>query len=512
MAGEDHHVAITFGEEGLRLYVDGRTADGEIEFDQGMQLNTNSLILGASTVRRDGDRPNLRDALEGTIEAFDVYPSQLSPFEIAELVGVNLGGLETPTEIDGVLLGTDAGESLSGSNVNGSYGDDEIDGTSEDDVLDGGHGEDIIRGGEGDDLLISRSDAREPQIAQDYDPEDDDPYSEINPTTRTLYEEQPIAADDLLIGGPGADTFRFEVLINAKERFLFEHTHNNGHIHWHGVAGENNLVHDHWVDALGDEVIADFDRAEGDRIEVVGHTVDVYELVHLDSDDDGVLDASRLYVQSNQGNAGAHNRDQLGTITVYGDLVRWDDVLVDAGPAYGIVDTIGELTEALTPRVYSPVVTPGESRWLEADVDEAPLPPGAIFSVGQSVDFNGEKSDHIQIPHDEDFALAEGTYALAFSVDETDGRQTLLSKDHRNYQDGGHLTAWVNDDRVEVRYQSESKSETVRSAVGSVIAGEDHHVAITFGEEGLRLYVDGRTADGEIEFDQGMQLNTNSLI
>ncbi|MEM6470097.1 MAG: LamG-like jellyroll fold domain-containing protein [Planctomycetota bacterium] len=164
IAGEDHHVAITFGEEGLRLYVDGRTADGEIEFDQGMQLNTNSLILGASAVRRDGDRPNLRDALEGTIEAFDVYPSQLSPFEIADLVGVNLGGLETPAEIDGVLVGTDAGESLSGSNVNGSYGDDEIDGTSEDDVLDGGHGEDIIRGGEGDDLLISRSSPSPPRM------------------------------------------------------------------------------------------------------------------------------------------------------------------------------------------------------------------------------------------------------------------------------------------------------------------------------------------------------------
>ncbi|MEM6470987.1 MAG: LamG-like jellyroll fold domain-containing protein, partial [Planctomycetota bacterium] len=163
-------------------------------------------------------------------------------------------------------------------------------------------------------------------------------------------------------------------------------------------------------------------------------------------------------------------------------------------------------------RVYSPVVTPGESRWLEADVDEAPLPPGAIFSVGQSVDFNGEKSDHIQIPHDEDFELAEGTYALTFRVEDTRGRQTLLSKDHRGYQEGGHLTAWVNGDRVEARYQSDSKSETVRSGRGAVDAGEEHHLAISFGDDGLRLYLDGQLVDSEDDFDQGMQLNTNSLV
>ncbi|MEM9586179.1 MAG: LamG-like jellyroll fold domain-containing protein, partial [Planctomycetota bacterium] len=505
-AGEDHHVAVTFGTEGFRLYVDGRVADAEVDFTQGMTENDNSLVLGASTVRRDGDRMNLRDALEGTIENFEFYTQQLDAYEIAELAGVDLGAPNTPIEIDGVLTGTDAGEALTGTHVFAGYGDDTVDGTDGDDILDGGHGEDTLRGGPGADLLISRSDGREPVIAQDYD-QGDDPDNEINNPTRTLYPDQPIASDDLLIGGPGADTFRFEVLINAKERFLFKHTGDDGRIRWHRVAGENNDVHDHWVDRLGDEVIGDFSREEGDKIEIIGHTVDVYDITHYDSDNDGVLDASVIHIQSNQGNAGAHNKDKLGTVTVYGDLVREDDLLVDAAPAYGIVNGIGQLQEALAPRVSNPLVTDGQSRFLEQEVDEAPLPAGAAFSVGQPVSFNGDRDNHLQIPHSETFAQEAGTFALTFNVDDTDGRQTLFSKDHRNYQEGGHLTAWVKGDRVEVRFQSDSKSETIRSAVGSVTAGEDHHVAVTFGDNGFRLYVDGRVADADVDFDQGMTEN-----
>ena len=74
--------------------------------------------------------------------------------------------------IDGVLYGTDGDESLNAADhgvaqVDGGYGDDLIIGSDRNDVLNGGHGEGRLEGGAGDDLLISRSDGREPQIAQD---------------------------------------------------------------------------------------------------------------------------------------------------------------------------------------------------------------------------------------------------------------------------------------------------------------------------------------------------------
>ncbi|MES0813183.1 hypothetical protein ABLO27_27085, partial [Roseibium sp. SCPC15] len=99
------------------------------------------------------------------------------------------------------------------------------------------HGEDILNGGAGNDLLISQADGREGPVAHDPDRDEGDPYNELS--GGKLYPDQPIPADDVLTGGSGGDVFYFQTLINAKERFLEEHTQDDGTIRWHGVAGEN---------------------------------------------------------------------------------------------------------------------------------------------------------------------------------------------------------------------------------------------------------------------------------
>ncbi len=510
VAGQEHHVAVTFGEDGFRLFVDGLIADAEVDFTQGIAANNNPLVLGANAWTRNADKANLSDFFAGSIDGFTVYDHQLELNAVAELAGLDLTPLAEPTVIEGLLVGTEDGEQLNGSLVDGSYGNDGIVGTSGSDVLSGGHGQDVVFGAAGDDLLISRSDGREPVIAQDYSGED--PRDEVDPTTSTLYPYQPIASDDLLIGGSGADTFRFEILINAKERILFKHVNDDGTIDWKGVTGENNEVHDHWVERLGDEVIYDFNRAEGDTIQIAGHTVEVYKLTHHDTDDDGVLDASVLHLQSNQGNAGAHNKDQLGTITVYGDLVRQSDYTVHAHANLGIVDTIGELGEALAPRHSDPLVTDGQSRWLLPTVNEAPLPQNAIFATGQTLLFDAEEKEYVQVEHNETLALESGSIALSFTAEETQGRQTLFSKDHSGLQNGGHLTAQLHNGKLEVRLQSDTRSVVLRSSLEAIEAGEEHRVLISFGSEGFRLYLDGLLIDAEEEFTQGIAENTNSLV
>ena len=75
--------------------------------------------------------------------------------------------------------------------------------------------------------------------------------------------DQPIEADDVLVGGEG----RGHVLLpHADQRQAGHHpavmsTH-DGTINWgmNGVAGENDNVHDHWVDGIGHDVIWDFSR------------------------------------------------------------------------------------------------------------------------------------------------------------------------------------------------------------------------------------------------------------
>jgi len=517
IAGEQHHVAVSFGPDGYRLFVDGLIADAEVDFDQDISQNENPLVLGASAWSRQGDDANLRSFFEGTIHEFTIYSAQYELDEMAALAGLDLTPLSQPTVIDGVLHGTDRIDWLnlvrygSVNSVLGGYSTDLIQGTPENDRLDGGHGEDLIVGGAGDDVLVSRSDGREPVIAQNYGAADD-PNGEVDPRTKTLYPDQPIASDDLLVGGPGADTFRFEILINAKERILFKHVNDDGTIDWKGVTGENNLVHDHWVDRIGDELIYDFNRDEGDKIEIVGHTSDVYDLTHEDLDGDGVLDASVLWIQSNQGNAGAHNKDKLGRIFVLGDLVRESDYTVHAHANLGIVETIGELAEALAPRYGNPVVTDGESRWLPDRINEGALPEGAVFAVGQELQFDGEKGDAIQAAHTEAMELPAGTVAMSFTLDSVDGRYGLFSKDHTDFQDGGHLTAFVENGVVKVRLQTDSESYYLHSAVDAISPGEEHHVAVSFGPDGFRLFVDGLIADAKVDLDQNIAPNDNPLV
>ena len=503
--GETHHVTVTFGDNGFWLYLDGRMVDWNLDFKQGLTTNTETLVLGANVWSRSSDNPDwASDHFDGRISEFAIFDRQLQRGDVARLSGFQF----TLPRVEGRLYGTDADETLTGSDVDAGYGDDLVLGTAGNDRLDGGHGEDRLEGGEGDDLLISRSDGREPMIAQDYTNEDD-PHQEINDDTRTLYPLQPIEADDVLVGGPGADTFRFEPLINAKENILLQHVMDDGMIHWHGVAGENDLVHDHWVDRLGNEVIADFNRAEGDKIEIVGHTADVYDHRYIDTDGDRIVDASVIYVQSNQGNAGAHNKDKLGTITVFGDLVLRSDYTVNSKPAYGIVDSIYQIDEAITPRRGTPVSLDGTPPPYPMPADGT-LPDGGVFGMLNQVDFTGEWKDHVEVEHTEAMQVAQGTITFDFNADDVFGSHALFSKDGYG-NEAGHITAFVSEGRVKVRLQDGQRDVWLSSLEGTILPGDDHHVAITFGNDGFWLYLDGQMVDWSLEMTQGLAQNTSDL-
>ncbi|MEM8784629.1 MAG: LamG-like jellyroll fold domain-containing protein, partial [Pseudomonadota bacterium] len=427
--GVTHHLAVSFGEAGLKVYLDGQLVAAEPTFKQGLETNDRSFLVGASGIHRKDDGQDPRDGFDGTIADVMLYDSQLEPVDLASLAGdvdptfemaalmalgvedlmpaftqLHHGSEEAKalaqaygfthhghmSEMRPIEMGTDGADTLAGDGtdeaINGGLGDDSVDGGAGDDmlqgfygndvvsggagndVLDGGHGEDVLDGGEGDDLLISQADAREPEIADVPGRDEEDPYNEL--TDGKLYPDQPIPADDVLTGGAGADTFYFQTLINAKERYIEKHTNDDGTIRWHGVAGENDKLHDHWVDGIGDDVITDFDRGEGDRIVIEGHTTEIQDITYGDANGDGVVDHSVISLYSDQGNnGGAHQYDQLGTITVYGDLVTEADISQDAGPAYGIVKTIDDLDQAITPLAVSedtgPIAPPTDLPFYE---------------------------------------------------------------------------------------------------------------------------------------------------
>lgn len=375
----------------------------------------------------------------------------------------------------------------------------------------------MLIGSDGADLLLSLADGREPTIAQPWTAEDD-PYGELTGGTLnsdgtytggTYYAGQPIEGDDILEGGGGADLFYFQSAINAKERIILEHVNADGTIEWgmNGVAGENDNVHDHWVDGFGDELIKDFNREEGDYIVMEGHTNEQYKLEYVDSDGDGNLDSSVIHVYSNQANGGAHDTDQLGTITVAGVLITSADYTINKVD-HGIVPTIADLDEAITP--YSSIPDDNTPPPIP-EVNDGDPAAGVVLHAAGDLTFSGENDDYAQIEHYGTLELTDGTVAFSFRADNVDGWNALFSKDAHGTEVGGHLTAFVVDGRVKVRLQSTDSQQWLETDEGSVQAGREYHVAITFGAEGFQLYLDGVSADSRDEFTQGIDTNMEAL-
>jgi len=407
------------------------------------------------------DAASMQSAMEDLAPVFQqVHHASDTLVDILADYGVNAHGhLTTPLNMirkggaDNTITGTDAADGINarrgddevkggkGNDVlQGGYGNDKVWGGDGDDIIDGGHGEDRLWGGKGDDLLISRADAREPEIFYDPTRDEADPLGEL--TNGKLYPDQPIPGDDVLTGGKGADTFYFQTLINAKLRYILKHTNDDGTINWHGVAGENDKLHDHWVDYLGHDVITDYSRAEGDRIVIEGHTTEIGSITYGDANGDGVMDHSVISLYSDQGSGGgAHNDDRLGTITVYGDLVKLSDIEHTSKPAYGIIKNVDDIKEALAPADVATdtgKINPPKNLPTSDDLGLSTGLTPVVAIVGNNK-LGGTEGDYMDVGHSPSLALANGTISLSFSLDHLPGDVALVSKDQSGKDRGAIL-------------------------------------------------------------------------
>ena len=116
------------------------------------------------------------------------------------------------------------------------------------------------------------------------------------------------------------------------------------------------------------------------------------------------------------------------------------------------------------------------------------------------------------MPHNQSLVLANGSFAVTFTPEDVAGRRTLFSKDAKGFGAGGHLAAFVRDSRIEVQLQNTKDTVTLKTEPGSIRAGEDYSLVVTFGADGFRVYLDGELAAWRPDVVTGLDKNTQNLV
>ena len=208
-----------------------------------------------------------------------------------------------------------------------------------------------IKGSKNDDVLVKEALSGEALIAQRYDlagtgatgPNGetlraDDPNDPINAFWHAYWVGPFRDRPTKMIGRGGADQFIIRTYISGKPAVVLRHVDEDGVIDWAGVAGENDFVHDHWVEFFGIVVIKDYNADDGDTIEVQGHTVALRSLEVRNGN-------TYVVVQSQQGNGGgAHDEDVLGYLTIENAELSADD-LTFTSTNDGVTETAFEFLE-----------------------------------------------------------------------------------------------------------------------------------------------------------------------
>jgi len=127
-----------------------------------------------------------------------------------------------------------------------------------------------------------------------------------------------------------------------------------------------------------------------------------------------------------------------------------------------------------------------------------------------SAQFDGS-GDYIEIPDDPAWQLGDGTVQLWFNPADVSGSQGLIERDASSQNTSGHIGLFLNGDDLVLRIQTTTESNSIR-VPNSVTAGDWHHAAVSFGSNGLELYLNGDLVAEDSSFTTGIDGNNNPWV
>ena len=192
-----------------------------------------------------------------------------------------------------------------------------------------------------------------------------------------------------------------------------------------------------------------------------------------------------------------------------------DDTLIgDSGSVTAFSDAISSLSPVMHWKLNETSGTTVEDAVGTNDgtyTNGVLLGASGVDSGATAAEFDGT-NDYIEIPHSSDMSLTDGTVQAWFNTNDATKKQAIFSRDSTGFDDGGHLTAFIEaDGSISVRLQSISQSYFVQSAAGLIGTGNWHHIAFSFGANGMELFVDGDLVDTDA-YTGGTTGNSEPLV
>ena len=121
-----------------------------------------------------------------------------------------------------------------------------------------------------------------------------------------------------------------------------------------------------------------------------------------------------------------------------------------------------------------------------------------IYSMPDQVEVFGS-SGVVSIPPSEDLQVSEGTVVVTFKPSTVDARLGVFSKDANGFVGGDHMRARIEDGVLKVKIEN-TDGISVTAVSERLSAGESYHLAVTFGADGIEVYLDGKLlhSDGQM--------------
>ena len=147
-----------------------------------------------------------------------------------------------------------------------------------------------------------------------------------------------------------------------------------------------------------------------------------------------------------------------------------------------------------------------------AAVDPAALKANVVFSHAGAVVNDGTKGvfEAGKLPAT---SVAEGTIAMDFTANHPDDGQThvLFSKDGSSNADGD-MTAFISDGELYVLLQDGGRDFWIKADGVTIEGGRQYSLAVTFGPDGLGVFLDGKRVAADVDATSGLGPNTRSLV